>query len=368
MIAEVLGEAEKSLKSWWRQRLLVLMGFMVPIVLAFFFTQAFNMGSGVGFPLAVVDLDGTPESGKLVAFLGSTAGTIPYFEVELMDGEEAARLFNSRRLFAVVNIPEGFGADTTERKTPGITVYLNNIHEDLSKNLRLGIEGRLYEYTKAKGLEGRPGFDYAASPANPVELRRVDYMQMGVLVFDAMFLGLLFGGTLGAMEKDHGTLREIKMAPWGYVHCRLGKTLASVLIGVLTVTGVLALNYVMYGVAFGLHSLTVFYAVFISLSFMFSVAGVTYGHWAGSFTLVPVPSILFSFPLWIAAGAINPLEFSAGSELFRFLPTAAAIRVLTAVNYGRGVEYLRFSWAVLASWFAVTLMVLALDSARRLQR
>ena len=365
MINEVYGETVKSLKSWWRQRLLVVMGFMVPFVLAFFFIQAFNLGLGGGFPLAVVNQDIGTGSDVFIQYLGSEEGTIPYFTVQLCSEEEALSLFDTRKVFAVVYIPSGFG-DSLETGEPlGLPVYINNIHEDLSKNLRLGVEGRVYEYTTAVDLESRPGIDYHVSLEEPVELKRVDYMQMGIMVFNAMFLGFLTGGTLGAMEKDQGTLREVLLSPHGYVYSRLGKIVASMVVSLFIISVNLLVNRYLYGLV--VADYFVFYAVCLMLSFMFSTIGVTYGFYIGAFTLVPVPSILLSFTFWIISGAINPIEFSAGSRVFIYTPSAAAIKILTAVNFGRSVETLLFNSYVITVWFLVVLVYLGVDSWRRTQ-
>lgn len=361
MMGEVLGEAFKSVKIWWRQRLLVVMGFMVPFVLTFFFIQAFNIGSGGGFPLAVVDQEN--GSDVFIQYLGSEQGTIPYFKVQLCSEATAMSLFNARKVFAVVYIPYGFSEHLENGEPMNLPVYINNIHEDLSKNLRLGIEGRVYEYIKAVDLAQHPGVDYHVSLEEPVELRRVDYMQMGIMVFNSMFLGFLLGGTLGAMEKDQGTIRTVLMSPYGYVYSRLGKIVASMAITLFIVSVNLLLNRYLYGLV--IADYRVFYCVCLMLSCMFSTVGVTYGFFIGTFTLVPVPSILLSFTFWIISGAINPIEFSAGSRVFMYLPSAAAIKILTAVNFGRSTASLWCNIYVLTAWFLLTLLYLGVDSIRR---
>lgn len=341
---------------------------LLPIILTFFFTQAFNLGGGAAFPLAVVDLDksGGAHTEALLRCLGDRSGTIPHFNVLSLDEGDAMSLFNNRGVFAVLWVPEGFNKALEEGKYVHVPVLINNIHGDLNKNLRLGIEGRFYQFYSTQCLLECPGFDYKLSPVHDTELRRIDYMQMGMLVFLASFLGLFFGGALGSEEKERGTLPEVKMAPFGEIYARLGKVFATMAISVSIVSLMLLLNRFAYGVEFiSPEALFLFFAVFLCLSFMFSVVGVSYGMRVGAFSLVPVPSMLVSFTMWIVSGAITPLEFVSGSYVFGYLPTAAGMRILTALNFGRGFQLLSFSWRVLFAWTLLVVACMTLNFMRR---
>jgi len=92
----------------------------------------------------------------------------------------------------------------------------------------------------------------------------------------------------------------------------------------------------------------------LALTTMFSFPGVLYGAKAGDFRLIPGPMIILSITLWILSGALNPLEFSAGSAVFQYLPTAAGIRLMSYSLFSRGGEFVSQSLWVLAGWLGIT--------------
>ena len=172
---------------------------------------------------------------------------------------------------------------------------------------------------------------------------------------------MMIGGTLGADEKEKNNFIEIEMAENGVLNSKLGKILATVTISTILMFIMVFLNTLFYGAYFhSIISVLTFIGVFLLLTLIFSTIGVFYGIAVGDFRFIPAPTIILSITLWVLAGAINPLEFSAGSEVFKFLPTAASIRILTAAIFNRGTEYVVQSWTILGAWtliFAITLVV-----------
>jgi len=84
---------------------------------------------------------------------------------------------------------------------------------------------------------------------------------------------------------------------------------------------------------------------------------------------VPAPMIIISITLWLVSGALNPLEFSAGSAVFQYLPTAAGIRVLSYALFNRGAQFAGKSLLILCAWFAgVLLLFFGRLAARRRKR
>jgi hypothetical protein len=367
MIAEIYAEFIKSFKSWQRNRIIIAIGLISPFFFTFIFTQVFTFTVGTGFPLPVIVEDAPITPGSYTELfletLNAKNGTIPYFEVYFTNHEQADILFAQRQAFAIVTIPHGFEENLTTGHAVEIYARINNIHEDLSKNIRLGLESRIYQFMQQYQLnrDDQPGITFTADRVYEVELPRANYMIWGVLVWVTCFTSLFYGGTLGAEEKDKNTFTEITMSQHGIIYTRIGKTLATVLISAICVSVLLILNFVLYGVTCpSLYSFSAFWMVFLCLSFPFGLLGVSYGLKIGDFRLVPVPAILISLTLWIVSGAINPLEFSVGAEVCRFLPTAAGIRVLTAVIFNRGVQYLNEALVILGFWFILGIALLLL--------
>ncbi|NVM23530.1 MAG: hypothetical protein HWN68_17325 [Desulfobacterales bacterium] len=118
------------------------------------------------------------------------------------------------------------------------------------------------------------------------------------------------------------------------------------------------LSSIFYGLRFpDIASVFHLLFVFVTLSYIFSFLGVTYGWVVGDFRFIPAPTIIVTFTLWFISGAINPLEFSAGSAIFKFLPSSGAIRILSSSFFQSGRELLGFSYQVLLTWFFLVLII-----------
>ncbi|MFW9997019.1 MAG: ABC transporter permease [Candidatus Odinarchaeota archaeon] len=371
MMQEIIAESSKSLKSWYRHRILAFMTFFPPLALSFLFIQAFTGAGGVGFSLAVVAEEQGEWTDKLITALESEEGTIPYFDAIITTENRALEMFKLRQTFAIVYIPEGFNANLTAGEPVIIRAKINTIHEDLSKNLRLGLEGRIYLFIKQYQLEAgtRPGVTIDKQLVYEQELPRPDYMVAGVYVFSIMWFALVIGGILGSEEKENKTVTEITMATRGPLYSKLGKIIAVMVLSALLTAFFAVFCYWLYGVFFeSLTSVLIFSVLFTCLSFIFATAGVFYGYKVGDIRAVPAPSVIICVTLWLVAGAINPLEFSAGSELFKLAPSSAAIRIITAILFARGKEYFTESVLVIGIWTALALLGLVAITMKELKK
>ncbi|MFX1475075.1 MAG: ABC transporter permease [Promethearchaeota archaeon] len=374
MIDQILAETRKSLRSWRRHKIIIAIGIVSPFFFTFIFTQVFTFTGGSGFPLAVIVEEEPVIPGswtsRFLDTLDAKEGTIPYFDIFFPTLEEAETLFAQRQIFVIVWIPHGFEENLTLGQPVTIRARINNIHEDLSKNIRLGLESRIWRFVQLYQLDtgNQPGITFTPTSIYETELPRPSYMIWGVLVWVTVFTSLFYGGTLGAEEKDKKTMTELTMSHHGLIYARMGKTLATMIISAACISLLLVLNLVMYGITFpDLLSFGLFWVVFLCLTFLFSLLGVIYGLKVGDFRLVPVPAILISLTLWVVSGAINPLEFSVGAEVFRFLPTAAGIRILTAVIFQRGLQYFLESVIILGMWVMIGSCLFGLLIAKNLK-
>lgn len=363
----IYGEFIKSIKSFFRNKTLALLTLSPPIILTFFFVQLFTVSGSSGFGLVVVnndDFSGDPYwTNKFIDSLESQEGPIPYFSVTVTSQEQADALFNQRKTFVIITIPDGFEDNLTAGSEVSLQVKYNNIHEDLSKNILLGIESRIYYFNDLYRNEigDRPGITYRFNLVHSVELVRAKYMMSGIYVFITLYFTLSLGGTLGSDEKEKKNIIEIEMSSNGILYSKLGKILATITISAILMGIMILLNTLFYGTYFpSFLSFMTFLGVFLMLATIFSTIGVFYGMQVGDFRFIPAPTIIISMTLWVLAGAINPLEFSAGSEIFKYLPTAASIRLLTAAVFNRGTEYVFESWIILGLWTAVFITLLIL--------
>ena len=357
MIVQIIAEIKKSIQYWKKHKMIALVSIFPPLLISLLFVGVFKTTGIVN--VAVVNYDAGVSSGawtdEFLDVMEARTGTIPYFTCVYTDEETAEQMFEMHETFAIVYIPEGFGESIEEGDPLSITVKFTAAHEDISKNVRLGIEARIYDFVKLYDLDtdARPGIVVEEDLQND-SLPRSSYMMAGILIWTMVFSGLLIGGALGANEKEGGTETYIKMAPKGELSALIGKWAAAVLIsGAMLV--ILTLCYMLFfGVSFpSVMSVVYLLLMFLALTTMFSFPGVLYGMKVGDFRLVPAPMIILSITLWLVSGALNPLEFSAGYAFFKYLPTASGIRIMAYALFDRGEQFVRESFLILISWVVV---------------
>jgi hypothetical protein len=360
---KIMAEVIKSLTLWRRNKIIALMGFLPILLYTIFFIEAFSFRGDGGFELLTV-IRGAPiapgsATDIFIEALNSREGTIPYFDVRIADEKAVIKEFNRGKAAMILYIPPEFDKRITQGRAVELPVRINTIHEDLSKNLRLGIEARIYQFSLDQGLarEQRPGIKIKPIKTRKVLLRS-RYMIMGTLVLSIMFISFFVGGVLASGEKDLGTLNEVMLAPHGRLATKTGKTIAAMIICLISLMVYLLLSYLFYGLWFpDIASVFHFLVVFTALSYVFSFLGVAYGWAVGDFRFIPAPTIIVTMTLWFLSGAINPLEFSAGSSIFKFLPSAGAIRILSSSFFKSGGELLGFSYLVLLAWVLLVLFI-----------
>ncbi len=359
MIVKIKAEIKKSIRYWKKHKAVALVSIFPPLLICLLFVGVFQTTGIVD--IAVVNGDAASTSAwteKFMEVLETRTGTIPYFDLVLTDDETAENMFQMHETFAVLHIPEGFGESVEVGEPEQLTIEFTAAHEDISKNVRLGIEARIYDFIKQYGLDtgDRPGIVIAETLQHEA-LARSSYMMAGILIWTISFFGLLIGGALGANEREGSTETYIRMAPNGDSASLIGKWLAAMLLSSIMMI-VLTLCYMLF---FGLQfpdvaSVLYLLAVFLVLSAIFSLPGVLYGRKAGDFRLVPAPMIILSITLWLISGALNPLEFSAGSPVFKLLPTASGIRIMSYALFNRGEQFVREAWLILLGWFVIVLL------------
>jgi len=356
MMMKLFAEVRKMFRYLRARKALALVSVFPPLLLCLLFVGAFQTTGDAD--LVVVNEDaGSAVTEEFLEVLASDEGTIPHFILTFADAEEAEHMFQMHETFGVLTIPAGFGESAAQGDPLDLQVHFTAVHEDISKNVRLGIEARIYDFIKRYELDtgDRPGVIVSESLQQPA-LARSDYMMGGIAVWTMMFFGLLVGGSLGASEKQEGTDVYVRMAPDGRIISVLGKWMATVALSFLMMTVMTLLYVFVFGLAISTGTQVLWYALLaVMIITIFSFPGVLYGARAGDFRLIPGPMIILSITLWILSGALNPLEFSAGSAVFQYLPTAAGIRLVSFWLFSRGGEFVTEAAWVLAGWLVLTL-------------
>jgi hypothetical protein len=357
MIIKICAEIRKMFLYWKTHKAMAIASVFPPLLLCLLFVGAFQTTGDANLVVVNQDTDNS-VSEKFIEVLGSKTGTIPYFNLIFAKEDSAADMLEMHDTFAILYIPSGFGESIEKGDPISMTVKFTAIHEDISKNVRLGIEARIYDFVKSYDLDTdkRPGIVIDEN-LEQSSLARSDYMMGGIVIWTMTFFGLLIGGAIGASEKEERTETYIQMATDGQRISLLGKWISAIIIsGIMLI--ILVVGYVfLFGLKISsISNIFCLLLLFLAITPMFSFPGVLYGNKVGDFRLVPAPMIVLSITLWIVSGALNPLEFSAGCSIFQYLPTAAAIRLLSFSLFNRGGQFVSKSLIILIAWIVFILL------------
>lgn len=266
MKVQIIAEIKKSIKYWKKHKIIAIVSVFPPLLICLLFVGVFRTTGVVN--IVTVNHDTQLVSGswteKFLDVLETRTGTIPYFTCTFTDEATAEKMFEMHETFAVLYIPEGFSESIENGDPLSISVKFTAAHEDISKNVRLGMEARIYDFVKLYDLstDARPGILVEENLQND-PLPRSSYMMSGILIWTMVFFGLLIGGALGANEKEGGTETYIKMAAKGEISALIGKWAAAVIIsGAMFI--VLTLCYVLF---FGVRFPSIMSVVYLFLIF-----------------------------------------------------------------------------------------------------
>lgn len=296
----------KDLRQRFRDRSVLLIGFVVPLALAWVFSLVFGgvTGGGIGsLTLGVVTNDGGPVGEAFrdeylpaaTEFLGEGT-TVALVDVATED--EARAGVEAGDLHAAVVVPAGTSQalEAGERVTlPVVTDADADVHGDVVTALteqfavqargeaaagavarRLELpEAQAAEFASALGtVQGRIRLD-ATTVGEGASLDVSTYLAAGMAVF-FLFLNVSFG-VLGYLEERRdGTLARLLAAPIRRHEVMAAKALVSLVIGVVSVTALMLASVPLLGASWGdpvAVALLVVAAVVAATSLVSVVAG-----------------------------------------------------------------------------------------------
>jgi ABC-2 type transport system permease protein len=269
--------ATKDLRERVRDRSAILLAVVVPLVLAFIFSQILGgIGGSDPIQLGYVDQDGGPVAQAFVQqVLGavSKAGLISaHSEVTVA---AARSLVAKGTLRAAIVIPTGF-SDAVQTNGPASMQVIGNADSPISAEIARSIaEGyaaelnrvRLSVATVAAGSSAALSPDQisaiatrAAAAQAPLavldvssktkELDFKSFYAAGMAVF-FVFFTVQFGVTSLLQERNEGTLARLLVAPITRASILGGKLLTSFLVGVISMTVLVIATSLLFGASWG---------------------------------------------------------------------------------------------------------------------
>lgn len=278
------------------------LGIAIPVVLLLLFGYVLTLDVDK-VPLAIRDLNRTPESRELVSrFEGSR-----YFQVALRaEGyPEVEAAIDDGRVLAALVIPEDFAARIRSDR-PAVVQLLLDASEANTATIALGYAEAVVSgysadlevrWAQAKGLQGiRPPLDVRSRVWFNTDLESRNFIVPGLISVIMMIIAALLTSLTVAREWEQGTMEQLIATPVTAPELILGKLLPYFVIGMVDLAVAVAMGKYLFHVPmrgslpllFGIAA--VFLVGALSLGMLFSVAArsqLPASQMAMAFTFLP---------------------------------------------------------------------------------
>ncbi|MFW9767341.1 MAG: ABC transporter permease [Candidatus Thorarchaeota archaeon] len=331
----------KEMRVWKRSPHKLALVILLPLM--FFSGFSMLMGGvyfGSGVETAVVIQEQNPGfyTEALIEILGEYDPIPPRLDPIMMDSETANALFQNGEILLVITIPEGFEDAIANNDTTSIQVQVANIHEDLTKNLRMPVIRKIDLFYQ-RYLLNDSLVDFEVESLRPFTPPRLAYMAWTIAIYSVMFGGIFAAGSAMTQEFEQDTMDELILSNQSPIAIYAGKMLSGVIIAHVALPFLFLLSFALFGV-WPNGDILVFLAMTLPLAIFSSGLGLIAGAiFRNSVFVVPVAALGGIF-YWITGGGIAPLELVG--ETFgmfdEYLPVSnvyrSMIRMFVEGSYG----------------------------------
>jgi len=248
MLGRVWAVARKELLQFSRDRRSLAVLLFNPAFLLVMFGYAVSLDVR-HVPLAVVDLDRTPESRALAQAFTVTE----YFRAAGAPAEtprDVDSLLASERARTAIVIPEGYGRDRLRGERASVQVVLDAANASAGAAVLGYVSGITEAHALASApptarrprIELRPRIYY-----NP-ELSSAVYLVPGLVTLIMMISGVMATALAVVREKERGTMEQILVSRLRPLELILGKTLPYMAVSLASAGAVLAAGVLLFQV------------------------------------------------------------------------------------------------------------------------
>jgi ABC-2 type transport system permease protein len=350
-------------------RTLTLIIFMpAALLLIFGFVLSFDVKH---IRTAVLDLDGTQHSRRLVDALGA----VEQFDiVGSVGGRRDIDLGLDSAAFTVaVVVPSGFGKAIEAGQDVSVQAVIDGSNSQMATMIQAYL--KTFVQTYAVKLAGRQllrfGYDTVRMPVmaqarlwyNP-ELKSSLFLIPGLMVFVLMITCTISTALSIVREKEKGSIEQLLVSPLTSPQIILGKTIPYVFVALASMVLILAVGYAFFGVAVkGNHlmlllSSTLF--ILSALSMGILISSMTRSQQVAFF----VAALTAILPTFLLSGFVFPIRNMppAIQAISYVVPARYFVEVLRSILVkGVGVETY---WQELVSLSVFTVAVLAVSTIR----
>ncbi len=351
----------KEMRVWKRNPRKLLLVILLPILFFTAFTLLMGgvyYGSGLEVALVVEEQNPDVYTNGLIEILEEYDPIPPRLVPVEMDAESASRLFDNGDILLVITIPSGFEHALSHNESTFIHIRVANVHEDLTKNLRMPVIRKL-DIFYHRYLNQDSAVSFEVENLRSFTPPRLAYMAWTITVYGIMVGAIFSAGSALTQEFELQTWDELNLSNQSPHSIFLGKMLSGVVISYISPPVIFVLSYVMFGV-WPQGDVVTYLVLTLLLSVFCSGIGIIFGALLrNSVFTVPLAALTGLF-YWIVGGGIAPLElvgvtFDAFNE---YLPVSnvyrSLIRMFVEGSYGTLAVDLS-----LIGVFAIAMIILA---------
>ena len=357
----VRASLAKELRVWKRNKRKLSLVVLLPVMFFAAFTLLMGgvyYGAGVEVALVVEEQNPGFYTNAFIDILQEYDSVPPRLVPLEMDADRASQLFDNGDILLVITIPSGFEYAISHNESTFIHIRVANVHEDLTKNLRMPVIRKLDIFYQRYLNQDAP-VTFEVENLRSFTPPRLAYMAWTITIY-AIMVGSIFGaGSAMTQEFEQETWDELILSNQSPHSIFIGKMLSGVIISYIAPPIILCLGLLMFGV-WPNGDIITFMVLTLLLALFCSGIGIILGAvFRNSVYIVPLAALSGIF-YWIVGGGIAPLElvgvtFGAFNE---YLPISnvyrSLIRMFVEGSYGMIIVDLSVIGA-----FALVFMVLS---------
>ncbi len=284
---------------------------------------------GIEAGLVVLENDPGYYTNGLIDILGTPDDIPPSLVLLPMDQDTALSKFDEGTIMLVIVIPNGFEDALASNQSTSIEIWVNNQHEDMTKNLRMPVIRKLDVFYQTYLQEdAQVDFDYEL--LRPNTYSRLGYMAWTMSIYALMFGAMFAGASTVTQEFENSTFAELELANQSPIAIYAGKILVGASVGFVgppVLFGIALLGFSMWPAG----NLLLYLALAIPMALIASAVGVLLGAFARNSVYIVPLAALSSLFYWIMGGGMAPLLLAGLSfeVVDSYSPFSNAYRSLT---------------------------------------
>ncbi|QBD81727.1 ABC transporter permease [Ktedonosporobacter rubrisoli] len=309
---------KKDLKSALGERLFTILSVLVPV--NFLILMSLFVLAGSNAPTAVVMQDRGTYAQQLYTAMSHAHS----FRLQQADAQQAQQMLVDGQIVAIVTIPPDFDARVQQQQAVQVDVQINNLNTDFTDDIRRAVPLSITTFY-AKAFPNIVTITAHEHDMYAQDTDYIPYLMVSILALGLIIGGILQAGIAVAREWEKETIKELLLSPASRSAVIIGKMLASLLLGLISVAAILVVMVLIVGI-YPVHWDEVLGFTLLCL-IPFIAAGIVLGALLKHRLPVMALSIGISIPLFFVSGAFGPISFStqAIQVLARIFPLYYAI-------------------------------------------